>query len=133
VWERLQQDSDEYRAKRILRMLDELKQGSVIVEGQHDVRTLGHFGITAIPYPKLAKSVLEREKKIYFFMDNDKGGEEKAEKAKSVLMDTYKGFRVNEVLGRKMLNMLNATSVEQIRAPIEEALEREKGKKKRVD
>jgi 5S rRNA maturation endonuclease (ribonuclease M5) len=111
-------------------MLDELKHGTVIVEGNHDVKALEYFGVSAIPYPKMAKSVIE--KKVYFFMDNDRGGLEKAEKAKSRLLELGMNCKVNEVLGKKMLSMLNATCVEQIKGPIDEAMERMERKRKRM-
>ena len=124
----VQQDSDEARGARIQRTLAMLRDGTVIVEGAHDVRTLRLLGINAVPYPGLS-AVLERKTrgKFYVMTDNDRGGEEKRSKIVSMLLETNSGSAIDEVTGRRMLNMLNVTCVEQVYGPVQEALEKGNG------
>ena len=121
----MQRSKDEARARTIKRMLDELAQGTVVVEGIHDVKTLAHFGIDSIPFSRVSGNTLGCPcRKVYLFMDNDRGGAEKMEKIKSKIVEMGAGYSVNEVLGKRMLKLLNATSVEQMKGPITEALEK---------
>ena len=124
----MQHSKDEARGKAILEILDELRQGTVVVEGPHDVNALSSFGIESIPFSRVSGDALGCScRKVYLLMDNDRGGAEKAEKMKSKILELGEGYAVNEVLGKRMLKMLNATSVEQIVGPIKEALKKTSG------
>jgi 5S rRNA maturation endonuclease (ribonuclease M5) len=104
-------------------MLEALRQGTTIVEGLHDVKALAHFGIKAIPYSRLSAALPSISGRVYLLADDDRGGEEKKEKMRMLLLEHNSGYLIDETLGRRMLKMLNVTSVEQICGPIEEARE----------
>ena len=117
----VQRERSRVRADRIARMLDLLKDGTTIVEGMHDVKALANFGIYAIPYSRLSSALPSISGRVYLLTDNDRGGEEKREKIRALLLEHNGACLIDETLGRRMLRMLNATSVEQICGPIEEA------------
>ena len=121
----MQHSKDEARGKAIIEILDELRQGTVIVEGAHDVSALASFGIESIPFSKVSGDTLGCScRKVYLLMDNDRGGVEKGEKMRSKILELGEGYSVDEVTGKRMLKMLNATSVEQIVGPINEVLKK---------
>ncbi len=125
----MQQMEKEYRQKRHLQeMLERLREGVAIVEGKHDVAVLERLGVHALVYSAVesGKSAPEKGKTIYILTDNDKGGDEKRERLKSALLAMDIGHAINEELGRKLLQMLGATSIEQIYGPAMEILEEEK-------
>ena len=119
----VQRERNRSRADRIARMLEALRQGTTIVEGLHDVRALAHFGINAIPYSRLSAALPGISGRVYLLTDGDRGGEEKREKIRTLLLEHNSAYLIDETLGKRMLRMLNATSVEQICGPIEEAME----------
>jgi 5S rRNA maturation endonuclease (ribonuclease M5) len=121
----LQHSKDDARGKALIGILDELRQGTVIVEGAHDVRALAYLGVPSIPFSRVSGPALGcSSRKVYLLMDNDRGGAEKSEKLRSRILELGEGYVINEVLGKRMLRMLNATSVEQIKGPIDEALKK---------
>lgn len=122
---------DAARARQVSGILEALRLGTVVVEGIHDVRTLQRFGIEAVPYSKLAGSLPDVGRTVYVLTDDDRGGEEKKRKIITVLLESDKRYVIDDTLGRRLLRMLNATSVEQVYGPIEEVMERrEKAKRK---
>lgn len=121
----MQHSKDGARGRAITGILDELRQGTVVVEGPHDVRALAYFGVQSIPFSKVSEQTLGcSQRKVYLLMDNDRGGAEKGEKLKARILEFGEGYVIDEVLGRRILKMLNATSVEQIKGPIDEALKK---------
>jgi len=121
----LQRCKDEARARHITKMLETLRQGTVIVEGMHDVSALRFLGVEAVPYSRLFKSPLPGVgKKVFLMTDNDRGGKEKREKIKAMLLEANSGYVMDEVLGKRMLDSLNVKCVEQICGPVEEAMEK---------
>lgn len=119
----VQQERKDYlRAKHISCLLKTLSQGTVIVEGVHDVRTLGFLGIGALTYSQLFKTLPPAGRTVYIMTDADRGGEEKKRKIMAMLLESDKGYAVDDSLGKRLLKMTNSTSVEQVRGPIEEAM-----------
>ena len=120
--------------KRIEELLEKLREGSVIVEGAHDVKVMAKLGVTAIPYSKVVSlhgTGVDLKKSVYLLTDSDRGGEEKKEKLKSALLTLDSGCKINEDIGRHLLKMLNATSVEQIYGPILRIIEEGEEEKRR--
>jgi 5S rRNA maturation endonuclease (ribonuclease M5) len=121
----VQRESKDYsRAKNIMRLLERLSQGTVVVEGIHDTRTLKSLGIDALTYSQLHKSLPGAARPVYILTDDDRGGEEKKRKIMAMLLESDKGYVTDDSLGKRLLKMTNSTSVEQVRGPIEEAMER---------
>jgi 5S rRNA maturation endonuclease (ribonuclease M5) len=110
-----------------MRLLERLSQGTVIVEGIHDTRTLKSLGIEALTYSQLHKSLPGAGRPVYILTDDDRGGEEKKRKIMAMLLESDKGYVTDDSLGKRLLKMTNSTSVEQVRGPIEEAMERMNG------
>jgi 5S rRNA maturation endonuclease (ribonuclease M5) len=117
---------DVARARQVSGILEALRLGTVVVEGMHDVRTLQRFGIMSLPYSRLANSLPSVGKTVYVLTDDDRGGEEKKRKIMAILLESDKRYAIDDTLGRRLLRMLNATSVEQVYGPIEELMERGK-------
>ncbi len=121
----MQRMKDEERQRQIQTILHTLSHGTVVVEGKHDVGVLARFGIHAVKYSWLVTHGLPSAAgTVYLLMDRDKGGDEKRRKIMSALLEAQAGFVINEAIGRRMLKMLNVTSVEQIYGPMQEALEK---------
>ena len=121
----VQRKSKDYaRSKRISRLLERLSQGTVIVEGAHDLRALRPLGIDALTYSKLHSSLPGAKRPVYILTDDDRGGEEKKRKIVAMLLESDGGYAIDDSLGLRLLRMTNSTSVEQVRGPIEEAMER---------
>ncbi len=112
-------------------MLEALRKGTVVVEGMHDVRTLERLGIGSTAYSKLATSLPDVGRTVYVLTDNDRGGEEKKRKIMAILLESDKRYAIDDTLGRRLLRMLNSTSVEQVYGPIEEVMGRREGKKRK--
>ncbi len=62
--------------------------------------------------------------------DRDRGGEEKKAKIMAMLLESERGYVIDDSLGKRLLKMTNSTSVEQVRGPIEEAMGKTGGNKK---
>ena len=131
----MQHSKEEASLSSIVKMFDELSEGVVVVEGNHDAAVMKLFGVSAMTHAQLFKNGLKGEQKtVYVLTDRDKGGEEKRHRITSFLLERYPRSRINENAGRRLLRIANATSVEQIYAPIVEAMkkgmdERRKNKK----
>jgi 5S rRNA maturation endonuclease (ribonuclease M5) len=121
------------RARQVSGILEALRHGTVVVEGMHDVRTLRSLGIGAVTCSRLAGSLPDVGRTVYVLMDSDRGGEEKKRKVLATLLESDKRYAIDDALGRRLLKMLNATSIEQVYGPISELMdrrERAKGNKK---
>lgn len=112
------------RARQVSGILETLRHGTVVVEGMHDVRTLSQLGIGSVACSRLAGSLPDVGRTVYVLTDCDRGGEEKKRKVVATLLESDKGYAINDTLGRRLLRMLNATSVEQVYGPISELMER---------
>jgi 5S rRNA maturation endonuclease (ribonuclease M5) len=124
----VRQDRDS-RKRKVEQMLELLKTGTVIVEGKHDTKTLSMLGIRAIPYERIIsmKESPDPNDTIYIMVDNDKGGDQKSDKIVDALLTIDKRYTINSDVSKRLLKMLNLTSVEQMLGPIEEIRENEKG------
>jgi len=120
----VQQERKDYlRAKRIAGILGTLREGTVIVEGVHDIRTLKRLGIDALTYSQVCASALpDALAPVYILTDNDKGGEDKKRKLMALLLESDKPYVIDDALGKRLLKMTNSTSVEQVYGPIENAM-----------
>ena len=127
-----QETKNSTRAKRVSRILETLRQGTVIVEGLHDVKTLNLLGVNAVSYSQLCAGTLPSAgERIYILTDSDRGGEEKKAKIEALLLEANGNYVMDDSLGRRMLRILNATSVEQVYGPVEEILMKGKNEGKR--
>lgn len=113
------------RKRRLISILHELRQGSVVVEGRHDIAVMQSLGIRALQYNGVitGKTALNPSRKVYLFTDTDRRGMEKAETLASALFSIDGRYTMNRNLAYSLLGMCNATSVEQISKPIEEIME----------
>ena len=103
--------------KSLQNLFDLLMDGTVIVEGKHDIEVLKDFGIGAIPYTKFSNTIdcsLRNGKTFYLLMDMDKGGEDKERKAIEIIQTHYPGCRIDTDAGKRLLRMLGCIAVEQI-------------------
>jgi 5S rRNA maturation endonuclease (ribonuclease M5) len=123
-------ERDRKRGKKIVNMLEDLRNGTVIVEGKHDVEKLRLLGIESRTCDSVLRgaSLPPCNKTVFIVMDDDKGGVEKCAKLMSVL-ESCDSFHVDESLGKHMLRRLNVTCVEQICKPIRLALGSAEGRK----
>ncbi|VVB76772.1 Uncharacterised protein [uncultured archaeon] len=120
----MQQERKDYaRAKRTTGILETLKNGTVIVEGKHDIRALRPLGIEALTYSQLYTSLPSASKTVYVLTDADKGGEEKKQKIMAMLLESGNGYVIDDSLGKRLLRTLNSTCVEQVLGPITEIME----------
>jgi 5S rRNA maturation endonuclease (ribonuclease M5) len=127
----VQQERKDYlRAKHISCLLETLSEGTVIVEGAHDVRALGRLGISALTYSQLYKSLPQAGRTVYIMTDRDRGGEEKKAKIMAMLLESDRGYAIDDSAGKRLLRMTNSTSVEQVCGPIEELMGKTGGKTK---
>ncbi len=104
--------------KRLELMLDDLREGIVIVEGKHDVEALARLKIRSISFAQfiggnLGTKSFQTEKIFYVWMDIDKGGADKEEKVVEMLDMIDGNIKYDVVLGKRVLKMLGITSVEQ--------------------
>jgi len=109
--------------------LSELENGIVIVEGMHDIKALGKFGIKAATYSFAmanAKSIVEdsllANKKIFLLFDTDNGGLDKQNRLQTLLESISPYCRIDAGLSSRLLKLLNARSIEQIAKPVAELL-----------
>lgn len=114
--------------KRLERMLDDLRNGIVIVEGKHDVGTLERLRIKAISFPQFVGGNLgtisfKTDRVFYVWMDADKGGADKEQKVVNILDAMDGGIRYDVELGKRVLKMLGITSVEQAYGMVRQMLE----------
>ena len=95
-----------------------------------DIRVLSMLGIRAIPYERIVnmKEAPDPNETVYIMVDSDKGGDQKSEKIMDALLTIDKRYTINSDVSKKLLKMLNLTSVEQLTRPIEEIRENEKGR-----
>lgn len=116
---------EELARARLIRLLDFLANGTVVVEGKHDIEALRELGVEAVAYGAVecGRITPDPEKTVYIAMDMDKGGEQKASRLVSRLLSVRKNYTINLDLPRSMLKMLNAKSVEQICGPARELIE----------
>lgn len=123
-------EKDHKRGKRIANMLEDLRSGTVIVEGKHDVEKLRLLDIESHTCNSILRGagLPPHNKTVFIFMDDDKGGAEKHAKLMS-LLESHDGYDIDELLGRHMLRGLNITSVEQICKPVQLALGSAEGRK----
>ena len=118
---RLKRSSKEAdRSKSVSAILEKLRQGSVVVEGMHDVRTLAKLGIPAITYTSALSCHMPLGRDVYVMMDLDRRGREKAERLVSVLASH--GYHTDESAGRRLLLMLHTVCVEEAYKPAIEAM-----------
>lgn len=118
---------DTVQRKRLERMLGELKEGIVIVEGKHDVETLGRLGIRSVSFSQfmggnLGTRWFQIHKTFYIWMDLDKGGEDKEGKVINLMERIDGNVKYDVNLGKRVLKMLGITSVEQAYGMVEEVL-----------
>lgn len=126
----MQRAKDEANAKQLQLMLETLKQATSVsvAEGKHDLAALADFAIPAISCPQLfANGVRLKGKTLYLLMDLDRGGEEKGRKAEAFVQERHPEARINNTLGPRLLKLLGIRSVEQMRKPASELLEKGKG------
>lgn len=123
-------EKDHKKSKWVANGLEDLRGSTVIVEGWHDVEKLKRLGINAHTCDSVLHGCdsLPHDKKIIIFVDDDKGGETKRAKLISML-ESQGDYRIDELLGRRMLRRLNITSVEQICGPVQLALGSSEGRK----
>ncbi len=105
-------------AKKLNSIIKKFKNGIVIVEGKHDIETLNKLGIKAITFNHFVSisrknAEIKSDVTFYIFMDLDKGGYDKRDKTIDIII-TQSNAKYNTVLGRRFLQFLNVTSVEQI-------------------
>jgi len=105
-------------ADKLNSMIKKFKNGIVIVEGKHDIETLKKLDVPAMTYNhfiSVSKSgkIIKSDRIFYIFMDLDKGGFDKRDKVIDIIK-TQSDIEYNVTLGRRLLEFLNVTSVEQI-------------------
>lgn len=128
----MQHSREEGKAKRVAAILDRLRSGINVVEGPNDKRVLSFFGIEAHTLYEFMKGDEETYgRPINALMDRDKGGEEKLRTLVSFARARHPGSRIRTNDGRLLLAVAHATSMEQIRKPIEELLQ--EANSKRID
>ena len=110
------------RRKTLERILGELCEGTVIVEGRHDVNALARLRISAIAEGSIERQGIAPGRTVYLLMDNDRRGEERKERLAARLLETHSDARIDTALGKRLQRMLNITSIEQLCMPVSEAL-----------
>lgn len=115
---------DKEYAGKVKKILKTLSSGFVIVEGAHDIAALNKLGLKSFAYSQVLskQAVPAAECTVYLLTDSDKGGEEKKEKLLAVLREVNSGYKIDDVLGKHLMRLLNITSIEQICSPVEEIL-----------
>ncbi len=116
---------EEKRRAKAKHIMERLMDGSVIVEGKHDKKALARLGVESITYNALMSNgiALDPRKPVYLLMDLDNGGEEKARKATSALLERSVEFDINTDLGKSLLAILRAKHAEDIVAPYTELVD----------
>jgi 5S rRNA maturation endonuclease (ribonuclease M5) len=119
------------KAKLVQNLLQQLREGVVIVEGKHDKEALKAFGIDSFTFYEIASNPSKLSnfagKKIYLLFDNDKGGEEKNRKMVELVKAYAMHSKINDSLAKKLLGLLNCTSIEQVPGPLRELLDLRRG------
>ncbi len=114
--------------KRLERMLNDLREGIVIVEGKHDVEALERLKIRSISFAQfiggnIGTQSFQADRIFYVWMDADKGGADKEEKVVEMLDMIDGEIKYDVTLGRRVLKMLGITSVEQAYGMVRQVLE----------
>ncbi|MEM0087151.1 MAG: hypothetical protein QXU16_02730 [Candidatus Micrarchaeaceae archaeon] len=106
--------------KKLENVLEELRRGTVVVEGVHDYKVLEALGINSVvTFDRLIynHADIDKNKPVYIIMDNDKGGRSKEEKAMALLLE--KGItNIDLERGKLLLKLTSARSVEELLEPI---------------
>lgn len=118
---------DSAQRKLLARMLDQLKEGIIIVEGKHDVETLRRLGIDSISFTQFIGGniwtrTFQSNKMFYIWMDADRGGDDKEQKVVALIEAMDGDIKYNVKLGKRLLKILGITSVEQAYGMIEQML-----------
>jgi 5S rRNA maturation endonuclease (ribonuclease M5) len=113
------------KRRRLIAILDELREGVAVVEGKHDIKALRDLGISAFSYETVmrGRSGILPGARLYILTDIDRRGVEKAEAAYAELSVANASCSINRSKGVALLRMCNATSVEQIYRPVREIME----------
>ncbi|MGC8496012.1 MAG: hypothetical protein ACP5RM_00500 [Candidatus Micrarchaeia archaeon] len=110
-------DREKSQKKALKNLIEDLKCGIVVVEGDHDVETLKNIGITNVFKFDQIKEVLKSEiingKTLYIIMDNDKGGSSKEKATVKILRANLPEVKYNLRAKEDFLGILNITSVEE--------------------
>ncbi len=114
------------KEKAINLILSGLSDGLLLVEGKHDVKTLARLGFRSYTYNSFIKAAAyaPRQTKVFILGDRDRRGIEKSEIVAGMLCDL--GFEVDTESGMRLLKILNSSSVEEIYAPMVQALNLER-------
>ena len=117
---------DGKKEKAINLILSRFSDGLLLVEGKHDVKTLVKLGLRSYTYNSFIKAAAEapRQTKVFILGDRDRRGIEKSEIVANMLRDL--GFEVDTESGLRLLKILNSSSVEEIYAPMVQALNLER-------
>ena len=115
--------------KKLERMLNDLREGIVIVEGKHDVEALARLKIRSISFAQFIggnarTTSFQADRTFYVWMDADRGGAVKEEKVVEMLGMIDGGVKYDVTLGKRILKMLGITSVEQSYGMVRQVLER---------
>jgi len=121
------------RAKSLYNIFEKIsaEDAVCIVEGLHDVNVLRYINsllginIKAITYDSLMNDgkELEDARQVFVMMDDDYGGRIKEASALHKLNSLNYAISVDTVTGKRMLGLLGIKCVEQIKRPLENALD----------
>ncbi len=111
--------------ERLSTILFELKNGVVVVEGKHDVAVMERLGICTSTYERVMRGGLTVPEgaKVFILTDDDRRGSEKADAVSGFLSGSLGPCRLDRETGLRLLDLCNATSVEQVSKPIEKIME----------
>jgi 5S rRNA maturation endonuclease (ribonuclease M5) len=106
------------------RLIGQLRQGIVVVEGKHDVDALRELGVTAFNCNSIEKiNGYADGSTFYMLFDADKGGDEKFAKAASIVYERYPHSRINTYARKRLFGILGIKCVEEAVSPAKEILE----------
>jgi len=119
------------KSKHLHNLLQKISEGAIVVEGKHDKAALQKLGLASYTFYDLIGNpgVISTfsSKKVYLLFDNDKGGEDKKQKMLGFLSSCNPAMKVDDSTGRRLLSLLNCTSVEQVYGPLAKFMDFERG------
>lgn len=111
---------EKLRALKVLNnILDELRNGVVLVEGEKDAASLSGYGISAVPVSGRKLSTVHAEGEVFILTDLDGAGNELAKKLTAEFMPRKSVKKVDSSTRKKLGGLLNLMHFENFSEKLE--------------
>lgn len=108
------------RALKVLdNILEELRDGVALVEGEKDAASLAEYGISAVPVSGRKLSTVRAEGEVFILTDLDDAGDELAKMLKAEFSSRKSVKKVDSSIRKKLGGLLNLVHFENFSEKLE--------------